>query len=91
MSETVKGRPSGVAEQWTMISVIFLIIVLSLLFIQLAVEVRAQFGVFCLYVDGDAEDASGVDQAFGEYAEDGFMDLSGGRYDESCDGEEESA
>ena len=91
MSETVKGRTSGVAEQWTMISVIFLIIVLFLLFLQLAVKVRAQFGVFCLYVDGDAEDTSGVDQTLGEYAEDGFMDLSGGRYDESCDGEEESA
>lgn len=49
------------------------------------------FGVLGLNVDGDAEDGTCVNQTLGEDAKDGLVDLAGGRYDESCDGEGEAA
>ena len=58
---------------------------------EFTVKVRAEFGVFRLDIDGDTEDAAGIDETFGEDAEDGFMDLSGGRYDETCDGKQKAA
>ena len=68
-----------------------LIALLFLTVFEFTVEVRAQFGVFRLDVDCHTEDAAGIDETFGEDAEDGFMDLSGGRYDETCDGKQEAA
>ena len=62
-----------------------------LVVLQLLVEVRAEFGVFCLDVDCYSEDGAGVDKALGEDAEDGLVDLTSGRYDESCDGKGETA
>ena len=67
------------------------LVLFGLLLFQLGIEVRAEFGVFCLDINGDSEDAAGIDETFGEDAEDGFMDLSGGRYDETCDGKQEAA
>ena len=67
------------------------LVLFRLLLFQLGIKVRAQFGVFRLDIDGDTEDAAGIDETFGEDAEDGFMDLSGGRYDETCDGKQEAA
>ena len=63
------------------------LVLFGLFLFQLAIEVRAEFGVFCLDIDCHSEDAAGINKTFGEDAEDGFMDLSGGRYDETCDGE----
>lgn len=87
MSVTVKDLPSGVAEQWMMMSVIFLMLFLF----EFVVEIGTEFGVFGLNVDGDTEDGASVNQALGEDAEDGLVDLAGGRYDETRDGEGEAA
>ena len=87
MSATVKDLPSGVAEQCTMMSVIFLM----LFVFEFVVEIGTEFGVLGLDVDGDAEDGAGVDQALGEDAEDGLVDLPGGRYDETCNGKGKAA
>ena len=87
---TVDDDVVYLAHDWGLIKMDGLVF-LGLLLFQLGIEVRAQFGVFRLDVDGHTEDAAGIDETFGEDAEDGFMDLSGGRYDETCDGKQEAA
>jgi len=47
-------------------------VLFGLLLFQLGIKVRAQFGVFRLDIDGHSEDAAGIDETFGEDAEDGF-------------------
>lgn len=69
----------------------FLVALLFLVAFEFGVEIGTEFGVFRLDVNRHSEDAAGIDETFGEDAEDGFMDLSGGRYDETCDGEQEAA
>ena len=79
---------------WRGLIEMYCFLLVALLFLavfEFAVEVRAEFGVFRLDIDGHSEDAAGIDETFGEDAEDGFMDLSGGRYDETCDGKQEAA
>ena len=63
----------------------------ALLLFQFVVEIRAKFRVLALNVDCNPEDGAGIYKALGEDAEDRLMDLTGGRYDEPCDGKEESA
>lgn len=71
MSATETGRPSGVAVQWMMISVILRVI-------------GAAGGVFVDVVVVDAEEGSGEGEDFTEGDEYGVVDFSGGRYDEAC-------
>ena len=69
----------------------FLVALLVLVAFEFGVEIGTEFGILALDVNRHPEDASGIDETFGEDAEDGFMNLSGGRYDETCDGEQKTA
>ena len=63
----------------------------AILVFEFVVEIGTEFGVLCLDVDCDTEDGAGVNQTLGEDAKDRLVDLTGGRYDETCDGEGEAA
>ena len=68
-----------------------LVALLFLVTFEFCVEIGTEFRILALDIDGNSEDAAGIDETFGEDAEDGFMDLSGGRYDETCDGKQKAA